>query len=41
MLGTVLKRGDLAIYESTVYSGCTKEDYFLVLEKFSGLNYNN
>lgn len=40
MLGKVLKRGDLVIYESTVYPGCTEEDCVPVLEKESGLRYN-
>ena len=40
MLGKVLKKGDLVIYESTVYPGCTEEDCVPVLEKYSGLNYN-
>ncbi len=40
MLGTVLKRGDIVIYESTVYPGCTEEDCVPVLERFSGLKFN-
>lgn len=40
MLGTVLKRDDIVIYESTVYPGCTEEDCVPVLEKYSGLQYN-
>lgn len=40
MLGTVLKKGDIVIYESTVYPGCTEEDCVPVLEKKSGLRYN-
>ncbi len=40
MLGKVLKVGDLVIYESTVYPGCTEEDCVPVLEKFSGLIFN-
>jgi UDP-N-acetyl-D-galactosamine dehydrogenase len=40
MLGKVLKAGDIVIYESTVYPGCTEEDCVPVLEKFSGLKYN-
>lgn len=40
MLGSVLKVGDLVIYESTVYPGCTEEDCVPVLEKISGLKYN-
>lgn len=40
MLGEVLKTGDLVIYESTVYPGCTEEDCVPVLEKVSGLKFN-
>lgn len=40
MLGKVLKNGDLVIYESTVYPGCTEEDCVPVLEKYSGLIFN-
>ena len=40
MIGTILKKGDLVIYESTVYPGCTEEDCVPVLEKFSGLLFN-
>lgn len=40
MLGSVLKRGDIVIYESTVYPGCTEEDCVPVLEKISGLKFN-
>ncbi|WP_114781607.1 nucleotide sugar dehydrogenase [Botryobacter ruber] len=40
MLGSILKRGDLVIYESTVYPGCTEEDCVPVLEKASGLKFN-
>lgn len=40
MLGKVLKKGDLVIYESTVYPGCTEEDCVPVLERESGLKYN-
>jgi len=40
MLGIVLKAGDIVIYESTVYPGCTEEDCVPVLEKISGLIYN-
>jgi UDP-N-acetyl-D-galactosamine dehydrogenase len=39
-IGKVLKRGDIVIYESTVYPGCTEEDCVPVLEKYSGLIYN-
>ena len=40
MLGRVLKKEDIVIYESTVYPGCTEEDCVPVLEKFSGLTFN-
>jgi UDP-N-acetyl-D-galactosamine dehydrogenase len=40
MIGRVLKKGDLVIYESTVYPGCTEEDCVPVLEKYSGLVFN-
>lgn len=40
MLGKVLKPGDLVIYESTVYPGCTEEDCVPVLAKTSGLKFN-
>jgi UDP-N-acetyl-D-galactosamine dehydrogenase len=40
MLGKILKKGDLVIYESTVYPGCTEEDCVPVLEKNSGLKFN-
>lgn len=40
MLGKVIKKGDIVIYESTVYPGCTEEDCVPVLEKFSGLRFN-
>lgn len=36
----VLKRGDLVIYESTVYPGATEEDCVPVLERLSGLRFN-
>ena len=39
-IGKVLKEGDLVIYESTVYPGATEEDCVPVLEKFSGLKFN-
>jgi len=40
MLGKILKKGDIVIYESTVYPGCTEEDCVPVLEKISGLRFN-
>lgn len=39
-VGKVLKNGDIVIYESTVYPGCTEEDCVPILEKFSGLKFN-
>jgi UDP-N-acetyl-D-galactosamine dehydrogenase len=36
-VGEVLKKGDIVIYESTVYPGCTEEDCVPVLEQSSGL----
>jgi len=39
-VGKVLKKGDIVIYESTVYPGCTEEDCVPVLEKFSSLKFN-
>ncbi|MFT3848119.1 MAG: Vi polysaccharide biosynthesis UDP-N-acetylglucosamine C-6 dehydrogenase TviB [Propionivibrio sp.] len=39
-VGKVLKQGDVVIYESTVYPGCTEEDCVPVLEKHSGLKFN-
>lgn len=40
LVGSVLKRGDLVIYESTVYPGATEEDCVPVLERISGLVFN-
>lgn len=40
MLGQVVKVGDIVIYESTVYPGCTEDDCVPVLEKVSGLKLN-
>ena len=40
MIGAVLKKGDIVIYESTVYPGCTEEDCVPVLEETSGLKFN-
>lgn len=39
-IGEVLKRGDIVIYESTVYPGATEEDCVPVLEQVSGLKFN-
>lgn len=40
MIGDILKKDDIVIYESTVYPGCTEEDCVPVLEKKSGLKFN-
>jgi len=40
MLGEILKKGDIVIYESTVYPGCTEEVCVTILEKASGLIFN-
>jgi UDP-N-acetyl-D-glucosamine/UDP-N-acetyl-D-galactosamine dehydrogenase len=39
-VGQVLKKGDVVIYESTVYPGCTEEVCVPILEKESGLRFN-
>ncbi|NAS30170.1 nucleotide sugar dehydrogenase [Flavobacteriaceae bacterium R38] len=39
-VGNVLKKGDIVIYESTVYPGATEEECIPVLEKVSGLTFN-
>jgi UDP-N-acetyl-D-galactosamine dehydrogenase len=40
MLGKVISKGDVVIYESTVYPGATEEDCIPVVEKHSGLTFN-
>jgi UDP-N-acetyl-D-glucosamine/UDP-N-acetyl-D-galactosamine dehydrogenase len=40
MISKVLKKGDIVIYESTVYPGCTEEDCVPILEQFSGFVFN-
>jgi UDP-N-acetyl-D-galactosamine dehydrogenase len=40
MVGKMLKKGDIVIYESTVYPGCTDEECIPILENESGLTYN-
>ena len=40
LVGLMLKKGDIVIYESTVYPGVTEEECVPILEKFSCLNYN-
>jgi UDP-N-acetyl-D-glucosamine/UDP-N-acetyl-D-galactosamine dehydrogenase len=39
-VGNVLKKGDIVIYESTVYPGVTEDECIPVLEKISGLKFN-
>ena len=39
-VGSVLKKGDIVIYESTVYPGVTEDECVPVLEKISGLKFN-
>ena len=39
-VGRVMKKGATVIYESTVYPGCTEEECVPVLEKFSGMKFN-
>jgi UDP-N-acetyl-D-galactosamine dehydrogenase len=40
LVGSVLKMGDVVIYESTVYPGCTEEECVPILEQISGLRFN-
>ena len=40
MLGRVISKGDIAIYESTTYPGCTEEDCVPVIERVSGMQFN-
>ena len=40
MVGSILKKDDIVIYESTVYPGCTEEDCVPVLELYSKLKFN-
>lgn len=39
-VGRVLKKGDIVVFESTVYPGCTEEDCVPILEQESGLKFN-
>lgn len=39
-LGTVVNQGDIIVYESTVYPGATEEDCIPVVERVSGLKFN-
>ena len=38
--GKHMKRGAIVVFESTVYPGCTEDDCVPVLEKYSGLRFN-
>jgi len=40
LLGGVVKKGDVVIYESTVYPGCTEDDCIPIIERTSGLRFN-
>ncbi len=40
VIGKTLKKGDVVVYESTVYPGCTEEDCVPILERESGLKFN-
>lgn len=40
LLGSIIKKNDIIIYESTTYPGCTEEDCVPILEKNSGLKFN-
>jgi UDP-N-acetyl-D-galactosamine dehydrogenase len=39
-VGRVIKKGDIVVYESTVYPGATEDDCLPVIERVSGLHYN-
>ena len=41
IVGGILKKGDIVVFESTVYPGCTEEDCVPVLEKESGLKFGD
>ena len=40
LIGSVLKKGDIVVYESTVYPGATEEFCVPILEEISGLTFN-
>lgn len=40
LVGSVISKGDIVVYESTVYPGVTEEDCIPVVERVSGLKYN-
>ena len=37
-VGSILKKGDYVVYESTVYPGATEDDYLPALKKLADLN---
>lgn len=39
-LGKIIKKGDIVVFESTVYPGCTEEDCVPIIERVSGLKFN-
>jgi UDP-N-acetyl-D-galactosamine dehydrogenase len=41
LIGQVLKKGDIVVFESTVYPGCTEEVAVPILERLSGLKFNS
>jgi UDP-N-acetyl-D-galactosamine dehydrogenase len=40
LVGKLIKRGAIIIFESTVYPGCTEDDCIPIIEKYSNLNFN-
>ncbi|ENO7812550.1 Vi polysaccharide biosynthesis UDP-N-acetylglucosamine C-6 dehydrogenase TviB [Salmonella enterica] len=40
-VGSVIGKGDIVVYESTVYPGCTEEECVPILERVSGMTFNN
>lgn len=40
LVGKLIKKGAIIIYESTVYPGCTEDDCIPIIEKYSNLNFN-
>lgn len=40
LIGNVISKGDIVIYESTTYPGCTEEDCVPIIENISGLTFN-
>ena len=41
IVGKALKKGDVVVFESTVYPGCTEEDCIPIMEKISGLRFRD